>query len=486
MNIGGRGERCRLEPQTRTGLVGGGAQNKRGPRLAWLVARKQRDYDKMADGARMDGIAAGRLGAEEYLSGFADLHPPLDRHEAQVEADRCYFCYDAPCVTACPTSIDIPLFIRQIATDNPLGSAKTIFDQNIMGGMCARVCPTETLCEQACVREAAEGKPVRIGLLQRYATDRAMSAGKQFYARGAATGKSVAIVGAGPAGLACAHRLAMKGHSVEIFDARAKAGGLNEYGVAAYKTVDGFAQAEVDYITAIGGITIHHSRALGRDVHLPDLAASHDAVFLAMGLAGVNALDSPGGEAPGADDAVAWIAQLRQAADLSQIPVGKRVVVIGGGMTAIDAATQAKGLGADEVTICYRGPQDRMKASPYEQELAQTRGVSIRFHMQPRRVIVGDGHVTGMEFGRDGETIIIECDQLFKAIGQTFDAGALTGAAQPIELSGGRVKVDAEGRTSMPKVWAGGDCVAAGDDLTVTAVAQGRDAAESIHRALSA
>jgi len=438
----------------------------------------------MADGARTDGIAAGRLAPEDYHSGFSDLHPPLDLHEALVEADRCYFCYDAPCVNACPTSIDIPLFIRQIATGNPLGSAKTIFDQNIFGGMCARVCPTETLCEQACVREAAEGKPVRIGLLQRHATDRAMSEGKQFYRRGAPTGKSIAIIGAGPAGLACAHRLAMKGHSVEIFDARPKAGGLNEYGVAAYKTVDGFAQAEVDYIMAIGGITVHHDKALGRDMHLPDLTASYDAVFLAMGLGGVNDLDVTDAEVLGSDDAVAWIAELRQAADLAQIPVGRRVVVIGGGMTAIDAATQAKGLGADEVTICYRGPQARMKASPYEQELAQTRGVSIRFHMQPRRLIAGDGRVTGMEFDRNGETITIECDQIFKAIGQTLDTRPLAENTQQIELVGGRIKVDAEGRTSLAKVWAGGDCVAAGDDLTVTAVAQGRDAAESIHKAL--
>ena len=439
----------------------------------------------MADGARMDGIAGGRLDPENYRAGFSDLHPPLSHHEALVEADRCYFCYDAPCMTACPTSIDIPLFIRQIGTGNPLGSAKTIFDQNIFGGMCARVCPTETLCEEACVREAAEGKPVRIGLLQRHATDRAMAEGKQFYQRGAPTGKSVAIVGAGPAGLACAHRLAMKGHSVEIFDARAKAGGLNEYGVAAYKTVGDFAQAEVDYITAIGGITIHHGKALGPDMRLADLAASYDAVFLGMGLGGVNGLDLADADAPGSDDAVDWIAQLRQASDLAQIPVGRRVVVIGGGMTAIDAAAQAKALGADDVTICYRGPQERMKASPYEQELAQTRGVSIRFHMQPRRVIVGAGRVVGIEFDRNGESISIECDQIFKAIGQTFDAAPLAGDAPPVERVGGRIKVDAEGRTSSPRVWAGGDCVAAGDDLTVTAVAQGRDAAESIHRALS-
>jgi glutamate synthase (NADPH/NADH) small chain len=441
---------------------------------------------EMAQGAQLDGIVAGRLAPAEYAENFSDLHPPLTAHEAHVEADRCYFCYDAPCMTACPTSIDIPLFIRQIGAGNPLGAAKTIFDQNIMGGMCARACPTETLCEEACVREAAEGKPVKIGLLQRYATDKAMAAGKQFYKRAATTGKKIAIIGGGPAGLACAHRLAMKGHDVEIFEACPKAGGLNEYGIAAYKTVGGFAQAEVDYITAIGGITIHYGRALGRDLQLAEVTAKYDAVFLAVGLGGVNALGGADAEARGSDDAIAWIADLRQASDLSKIPVGRRVVVIGGGMTAIDAGVQAKGLGADEVTICYRGPKERMKASGYEQEVAQTRGVSIRFDMQPMRVIVSGGSVAGMEFARGGETVLIECDQIFKAIGQTFDASALSGGAVRVELTGGRIKVNAEGRTSLPKVWAGGDCVAAGDDLTVTAVAQGRDAAESIHWALSA
>jgi dihydropyrimidine dehydrogenase (NAD+) subunit PreT len=441
--------------------------------------------DVMADAARMSGIASGRLAPEDYLASFSDLHPPLSAHEAFVEADRCYFCYDAPCITACPTAIDIPMFIREISAGNPLGAARTIFDQNILGGMCARACPTETLCEAACVREAAEGKPVKIGLLQRYATDKAMAAGKQFYGRAAPTGKSVAIVGAGPAGLACAHRLAMKGHEVHIFDAQPKAGGLNEYGIASYKTVNGFAQAEVEYVTAIGGIAIHHGKALGRDVILADLADKYDAVFLAIGLGGVNALNGMDLTADGLSAAVGWIAELRQAADLALVPVGSRVVVIGGGMTAIDAAVQAKGLGAEEVTICYRGPRDRMKASRYEQELAQTRGVAIRFDMEPRRMLTADGRVTGMVFERGGETVLIECDQIFQAIGQTLEAAVLTGCSQRIELIGGRIKVDGEGRTTCPKIWAGGDCVAAGDDLTVTAVAQGRDAAESIHRALS-
>ncbi len=442
-----------------------------------------------------EGIEGGRLSPEAYSDNFSDLHPPLDRHEALVEADRCYFCYDAPCMHACPTSIDIPMFIRQIATGNPIGSAKTIFDQNILGGMCARVCPVETLCEEACVREAAEGKPVQIGRLQRYATDTAMEEGKQFYTRAAPTGKRIAVVGAGPAGLAAAHRLARYGHEVVVLEARPKPGGLNEYGIAAYKATDDFAQAEVDYVTAIGGIDIRNGQALGRDFQLSELVRDYDAVFLGMGLGGINALAAEGEDADGVENAVEFIAELRQASDLAGLPVGRRVVVIGGGMTAIDAAVQSKLLGAEEVTICYRRGQEHMNASGFEQDLAAANGVTIRHWMQPARVIAEGGKVTGVELeytvlqdGRltgTGERLTLAADQVFKAIGQTFVPAALNGSGAAIELEGGRVKVDGEGRTSMAKVWAGGDCIRGGEDLTVTSVAQGRDAAESIHRALT-
>ncbi len=431
------------------------------------------------------GIAGSRLEAEQYLENFADLHPPLDAHEAAVEADRCYFCYDAPCTNACPTEIDIPMFIRHISTGNPLGSAKTIFDQNIMGGTCARVCPTETLCEEVCVREIAEGKPVKIGLLQRYATDTAMAENVQFYERAESTGKKIAIVGAGPAGLACAHRLAIHGHDSTVFEARSKGGGLNEFGIAAYKTVDDFAQHEVDYVTAIGGIEIKYDNELGRDVNLSGLLEIHDAVFLGVGLDGVNRLGLDDEDALGVADAVDWIADLRQSKDLSKVPVGNRVVVIGGGMTAIDAAVQAKALGAAEVTICYRGPVERMKASGYEQEIAKNRGVIIRYEMQPEEIIVEDGQAIAMVFDRQGSKTRIDCDQIFKAIGQEFMPAALNGSAVAPELEHGRIKVDADGATSIDGLWAGGDCVNAGDDLTVTAVAQGRDAAEAIHKFLS-
>ncbi|TPI15019.1 NAD(P)-dependent oxidoreductase [Mesorhizobium sp. B4-1-1] len=449
----------------------------------------------MATGHFIEGIAGGRLSSEQYADNFSDLHPPLDHHEALVESDRCYFCYDAPCMNACPTSIDIPLFIRQIATGNPLGSAKTIFDQNILGGMCARVCPTETLCEEVCVREVAEGKPVQIGRLQRYATDVAMSEDKQFYKRAEPTGKSIAVVGAGPAGLAAAHRLARHGHEVTILEARPKAGGLNEYGIAAYKSVDDFAQAEVDYVTAIGGIDIQNGKALGRDFQLADLMRNYDAVFLGLGLGGVNALRADGEDADGVTNAVEFISELRQASDLSSLPVGRRVVVIGGGMTAIDAAVQSKLLGAEEVTVCYRRGQEHMNASAFEQDLAAANGVTIRHWLQPKRVIAENGKVSAIELEYTaisgdkltgtGERLTLVADQVFKAIGQSFVPAHLNGSGEQIDLEGGRIRVDAEGRTSLAKVWAGGDCIFGGDDLTVSAVAQGRDAAESIHRALT-
>jgi glutamate synthase (NADPH/NADH) small chain len=440
-------------------------------------------------------IRAGRLRPEEYAANFRDLHPPLDRHQAFVEADRCYFCFDAPCVAACPTSIDIPLFIREILTDNPKGAAETILSANILGGMCARVCPTETLCEEACVREKAEGKPVRIGELQRYATDVLMQSGEHPFTRAAPTGKRIAVVGGGPAGLSCAHRLAMHGHDVVIYEARPKIGGLNEYGIAAYKTVGGFAQREVDWLLSIGGIAVETGKALGRDITLAELRRSFDAVFLGMGLAGVNALGIPEEDSPGVDDAVAYIAELRQAADLASLPVGRRVVVVGGGMTAIDIASQSKRLGAEDVTIVYRRGPAEMGASDFERELAQTDGVKIKFNAMPRRLVKRDGRVVGIEFeytatrnGRltgTGETFTLPADMVFKAIGQTFVSAPLNGAGAEIPaLEAGRIKVDAERRTSLPGVWAGGDCVYGGKDLTVAAVEDGKVAAESINRAL--
>ncbi len=438
-------------------------------------------------------IASGRLPAATLAENFADIHAPLDRFEARVAAERCLFCYDAPCVKACPTTIDIPLFIRQIASGNPVGSAKTILDQNIMGGMCARVCPTETLCEEACVRNAAEGNPVEIGRLQRFATDTLMQSGKQVFHRAPPTGKSIAVVGGGPAGLACAHRLAKLGHDVTLFEASEKLGGLNEFGIAAYKSTDDFAAREVAFILSIGGIKVETGKRLGRDIALSHLMADYDAVFLGMGLGGTNTLDL-GEEPAGVIDAVEYIAQLRQSTDLASLPVGRRVVVIGGGMTAIDIASQIKRLGAEEVTIVYRRGQDRMNASTYEQHLAQTDGVLIRTWGKPVRLHGVGGHLTSVEIEHTrevdgklvgtGETYTLPCDQLFKAIGQTLLADELE--ASGIAIKGGRIVVDVNRQTSLAGVWAGGDCVAGGDDLTVSAVADGRDAAMAIHASLKA
>lgn len=430
------------------------------------------------------GIVPGRLPAEAYCQNFADHEPALDRHEARVAADRCYFCHDAPCITACPTSIDIPLFIRQIATGTPEAAATTIWSQNILGGICARVCPTETLCEEACVREAAEGKPVEIGRLQRYATDVAMGKGLHPFTRAPSTGKRIAVVGAGPAGLSCAHRLAMHGHDVVVFERRLKAGGLNEYGIASYKATGGFAQKEVDWLLQIGGIEIRTGMELGRDVQLAQLEAEYDAVFLGIGLAGVNALRAAGEDLQGVRNAVDFIAELRQAADVSTLPIGRDVVVIGGGMTAVDAAVQSKLLGAENVTIVYRRGQEKMSASGYEQDHAAQAGVRVIHNAAPVRVL-GNGHAEAVEFaytseGPTGlvlsaETFTLRADQVFKAIGQT-----LTGAPESLPVTGGKI-AGASG-----KVWVGGDCAAGGEDLTVTAVAEGRDAAEAIHIQLMA
>jgi glutamate synthase (NADPH/NADH) small chain len=422
-------------------------------------------------------VGPSRLSRDEIEANFADLHPPLSRSEALIEADRCYFCYDAPCTTACPTGIDIPGFIQKIRSDNMRGSAHTILRENIMGGMCARVCPTEVLCEEACVRNTHEEKPVEIGLLQRYATDPVIDANTQLFARAPSSGKKVAVVGGGPAGLSCAHRLAILGHEVVIFNRDDKPGGLNEYGIAAYKTVDDFAQIEVNYILSVGGIEVRHKVALGEDVQLPELVNDFDAVFLGIGLGQPNDLGVDGEDKDGVINAIDYIAELRQAEDKSQLPIGKTVVVIGGGMTAIDIAVQSRHLGAQQVHMVYRRGPEKMSASVFEQALAQTSGVTIHHRAPPKRIL-GDDHVTGVEFETDCGKFVLYADMVFKAIGQQMEG------IGELDMENGRIVVDDGHKTSHEKVWAGGDCVVGGDDLTVSAVQHGKVAAIDIDRHL--
>lgn len=428
------------------------------------------------------------LNADIPASPYADLTPPLTAVQALAESNRCLFCYDAACVRACPTGIDIPSFIRSIATGNLKGAATTILSDNIMGGTCARVCPTETLCEQACVRNTAEERPVAIGRLQRHATDHLFARkGTHPFARAASTGKRVAVVGAGPAGLSCAHRLATLGHKVTVYEAKPKSGGLNEYGLAPYKMADDFAQREVAFILEVGGITVEHGRRLGADLSLDTLRAEFDAVFLGVGLGGNNRLNIPGEDRADVENATAFIERVRQATPDAPVAVGRSVVVIGGGNTAIDAAIQAKRLGAEDVTLVYRRGRGQMGATAWEQELAQTNGVILKTFAAP--VAIDEQGITlertRLEDGKlvpTGERYSLPAAMILKAVGQTLAREALGG----LTIAGGKIVIDDDHRASLDKVYAGGDCVASGEDLTVQSVQDGKLAALAIHRHLTA
>jgi dihydropyrimidine dehydrogenase (NAD+) subunit PreT len=429
---------------------------------------------------------------------FSDLHPPLTERQAIIESQRCLYCYDAPCIEACPSDIDIPRFIRQISEDNVNGAAHTILEQNILGGSCARVCPTEILCEQSCVRNHdAECQPVLIGLLQRHATDN-MQFEQHPFQRAADSGRRVAVVGAGPAGLACAHRLAMFGHRVSLFEAEAKPGGLNEFGIARYKMTDDFARREVEFLLEIGGIEIRYGQRLGDNLRIEQLRDEYDSVFLGLGLGASRRLGLTGEDAPGLMPAVDYIKELRQAEDLVDLPLARRCVVIGAGNTAIDMATQMARLGAEEVTLVYRRGVESMSATGHEQEIARANGVRMMTWARPLEVLLdGEGRVAGMRFEKTredggqlvgtGETLDIAADGVFKAIGQGFDAASLTDPlAAQLARDGERIQVDGNFQTSLPRVYAGGDCVAPGQDLTVQAVQHGKLAAHAIHQALMA
>jgi len=434
----------------------------------------------------------GTLSAQEIADNFDDLHPPLNAQQVQVEASRCLFCYDAPCVTACPTSIDIPKFIRQIATENLTGAAKSILSANIMGGTCARACPTEILCEEKCVLNTGEHQPIEIGALQRSAVDHLMETTTSHpFVRASRTGKTIGVIGAGPASLACAHELALGGHDVIVYEAKSKAGGLNEYGLAAYKMAGGFAAKEVAFILDIGGIDIKNGQALGRDFSLEDLRGKHDAIFIGIGVTNPRALGIAGEDLDGVSNALDFIEAIRQADDLSKIIPGDDVVIIGGGNTAIDAAVQAKRLGAENVTLAYRRGPSQMGATQWEQDLAATNGVVIKHWVSPL-TILGEEHVKSVEFEHmrleggvltgSGAKLSINADRVYKAVGQTLISDDLA----DLTIEHGKIAVDAGGLTALPNVYAGGDCIQSGEDLTVQAVADGKKSAQAIHAMLEA
>lgn len=438
-------------------------------------------------------ITSNRLTAEQYRQNFADIHPPFETHDAAlVEANRCLFCYDAPCTKSCPTSIDVPKFIKQITTENIKGSAHTIFTSNIMGAGCSKVCPVEKLCEGACVYNLMEETPIHIAKLQRYSTGIAMEKNWQLFTRKPSVGKKVAIVGAGPAGLSCAHSLSREGVDVTIYEKEERGGGLMTYGIAAYKVTPEFCEDEVNYITAIGGIDIKYSTALGRDITLQELQQNFDAVFLGFGVGVARQLDIPGEDLDGVVDAISFIYDLRNNG-FSSLPVGDKVAVIGLGMTAIDAATQAKRLGAKDVTIVYRRTYDEKPCTDVELDIAKLDGCNVLWLAAPKEVIGTDGKVSQlvcsiMQLGEPdasgrrspvdtGKTTTLDVDMVIKAAGQIPFEELV--AANNLENNRGKVSVQAKAFTNIAGVFAGGDCVNGGKEV-VDAVQAGKDGAKAI------
>ena len=433
------------------------------------------------------------LSAEQYERNFSDIHAPFENKEAAlVEANRCIFCYDAPCTKSCPSEINVPKFIKQITTDNLKGSAHTIFVSNIFGGGCSRVCPVEKLCEGACVYNLLHEEPIAIAKLQRWATDKAIPGKWKLFERKVSNGKKVAIVGAGPAGLSCAHVLSREGVDVTIFEKESKGGGLMTYGIAAYKVTPEFCQSEVDYITSIGGIEIKYDHPVGKDLTIKELQKNYDAVYVGFGVGLTNPLHIPGEDLEGVEDAISFIYGIRTNG-FPNVKVGERVAVIGMGMTAIDAATQAKRLGAKEVTMVYRRSEAEKNCTQAEFDIAMLDGCKIQWLAAPAAIAGENGKVKAllcdvMKLGapdfsgkpapvRTGETITLEVDMVIKATGQR-PYEALTIESE-LKNSRGKVLTNDHGVTNIEGVFAGGDCVNGGKEV-VDAVQAGKVGAAAI------
>ncbi len=438
-------------------------------------------------------INNNRLTTEQYEQNFSDIHPPFETKDAALtEANRCLFCYDAPCMKSCPTSINVPKFIKQITTDNVKGSAHTIFESNILGAGCSKVCPVEKLCEGACVYNLMEETPINIAKLQRYSTEKAIENNWQLFTRKVSTGKKVAIVGAGPAGLSCAHVLSREGIDVTIFEKENEGGGLMTYGIAAYKVTPQFCEDEVNYITSIGGIEIKYNQELGKNISLEELQKKYDAVYLGFGVGVARQLDIKGEELNGVVDAISFIYDIRTKG-YENVPVGNNVAVIGMGMTAIDAATQAKRLGAKEVTLVYRRTQDEKPCTEVELDIAKLDGCKIIWLASPKEVVGTNGKVSQlicsvMKLGEPDasgrrspietdETITLDVDMVIKAAGQIPFVDVIN--SNQLTNSNGKILIDAKSATNIKGVFAGGDCVNGGKEV-VDAVQAGKDGAGAI------
>jgi dihydropyrimidine dehydrogenase (NAD+) subunit PreT len=444
---------------------------------------------------------ATRLSPEQLEKNFADINPPLTEAQALEEGSRCLFCHDAPCIKACPTEIDVPQFIRQILTGNARGSARTILEANILGHSCARVCPTSVLCEGACVLNSQGKKPVEIGKLQRYAVDPVIDNGTQLFKAGSANGYRVALIGAGPASLSCAAELRKRGYETVIFDANPQPGGLDTYGIAAYKMRAQDVEKEIAMVRALG-VEIRSGTAVGKDISLSQLARDFDAIFIGIGLGATDDLRIPGEDLEGCRDAISFIEETKSKT-LAEVQVAKRIAVIGGGNTAIDVVTAARRLGAEEVYMVYRRGPEEMSAFDYEYELAKKDTVAFVWQAVPVRVIDdGHGRVAALECvrtekaGKDargrnsfvpvtGTEFRLDVSMVIKALGQKRKTDFLQ-QIEKLELKNGCVVVDAATmQTTNPKYFAGGDCVNGGGEV-VDAVAHGKKAAAGIHQELEA